>query len=100
MYNEKSIAQTFEVYTASGYISFPLMRFKPRFSAVLQIFLSAEGRGRVCVSISVNTVPCGFGGISAVSCGSLQFRGRLVYRTTERLLWQIAINVQSNSEIC
>ena len=34
------------LYCTTVYTTLTLMRFKPRFSAVLQILLSAEGRGR------------------------------------------------------
>jgi len=59
---------------------FPLTRFKPRFSAVLQIFFvggrlrlsCGRARLRVYVLIAVKMFLRGLRSILAVSCGSLQ----------------------------
>ena len=57
--------------------TFPLMRFKLRFSAALQIFLSAEGfgclaegRGRFTVRLRSVRFLRGLRGVFAVSCSS------------------------------
>jgi len=48
------------------YATFPLMRFKPRLTAVLRIFLSAEGRGRLAFWLRSTWFLRGIFAVSAV----------------------------------